>query len=365
MDYSRRRRELQKKLRRKKIDALLVSRPENRRYLSGFSATDHSISESSGLLFVPARGKCILMTDFRYKLQAENETELEVYIYRGGIVAALEDILGDSQVSGFGFESQHTLHSLWTKLARLSDRMKISLTPVSGLVEQLRVIKSAEELSIIRQSVQLNEQVFAKVFPEISPQMSEIEVALAIESSMRLLGAESASFDTIVLAGENSALVHGVPSRTKMGRSRPITIDMGLIFSGYCSDMTRNFVLGKTDETYLKIHRLVRRAQKAGIAAVRAGAPAADVDRAARQIISDAGYGKHFGHSLGHGVGMAVHEEPRISGKSRRQLKEGMVITIEPGIYLPGWGGVRLENMVVVTENGCENLNANTTWLDI
>ena len=365
MNYSRRRLELQKKLRRKRIDALLVSQPENRRYLCGFSATDHSISESSGLLFVPSRGKCVLMTDFRYQLQAEKETELDVYVYKRGAIKALEDILGDTDVSTFGFESHHTLHSLWTKLARFSDRMKLSLIPVSGLVEQLRIIKSPEELSVIRQSVRLNEQVFEKVFPEISAQMNEIGVALAIESTMRMLGAESASFETIVLSGENSALVHGVPSSTQIRQGSPITIDMGLIFSGYCSDMTRNFVLGKTDETYLKIHRLVRKAQKAGMAAVRAGAAAADIDRAARQIISDEGYGKNFGHSLGHGVGMAVHEEPRISGKSRRKLKEGMVITIEPGIYLPGWGGVRLENMVVVTENGCENLNANTTWLDI
>ena len=365
MDYSQRRLELQRKLRRKKIDALLVSRPENRRYLSGFSATDHSISESSGLLFIPARGKSLLLTDFRYQLQARNETELEVYVYKKGLVAALKDILGSYDVTSFGFESHHTLYSLWTKLASLSDRMKISLVPVSGLIEQLRVIKSEAELELIRRSVRLNEQVFENIFSEISAQMSEIEVALAIESSMRLLGAEAAAFETIVLSGENSALVHGIPSRMPIKRNGPTTIDMGAIVSGYCSDMTRTFVLGKADDTYLKLHRLVRRAQKAGMAAVRAGAVAADVDRAARKIISDAGYGKCFGHSLGHGVGLEVHEDPRVSGKSGRKLKKGMVITIEPGIYIPGWGGIRLENMVAVRENDGENLNTNTTWLDI
>ena len=140
---------------------------------------------------------------------------------------------------------------------------------------------------------------------------------------------------------------------------------MGLILNGYCSDMTRSFYFGKADKQYVKIHRIVRLAQKKGIAAVRAGATASEIDKAARDVINEAGYGKYFGHALGHGVGMAVHENPRVSPKSRKRLKAGMVITIEPGIYIPGWGGIRLENMVVVRENGCEDLNTDTTCLDI
>ncbi|HKJ65072.1 MAG TPA: M24 family metallopeptidase, partial [Desulfopila sp.] len=158
---------------------------------------------------------------------------------------------------------------------------------------------------------------------------------------------------------------HAVPGRREIKTNTPVVVDMGLVLDGYCSDMTRSFCHGKPDDRYLHLHRLVRRAQLAGIRAVRAGARASDVDKAARSIIAEAGYGKNFGHALGHGVGMAVHEEPRVSPKSRKKLRAGMIITIEPGIYIPGWGGIRLEDMVVVREDGCENINTDTTWLDI
>lgn len=348
-----------------KIDALLVSQPENRRYLSGYSAGDHGISESSGVLYIPAGGECLLLTDFRYQLQAENETDLLVHVYKKGLAAALTDILSSSGVKTFGFESQYTLHSLWTKLTLIAEKQNIQLQPVSDLIEKMRVIKSEDEIALLRESVQRNEQVFKRVHATISTEMSEIDIALELEISMRRAGAESPSFDTIVASAENSAMPHAAPTTEKIKTGQSITIDMGLVLSGYCSDMTRNFVVGEPDRKYLKIHRLVRKAQIAGMKAVRAGATAADVDRAARKIISDGGYGKNFGHSLGHGVGLAVHEEPRVSSKSRRKLKAGMIITIEPGIYIPGWGGVRLENMGVVREDGFENLNSDTTWLDI
>jgi Xaa-Pro aminopeptidase len=178
-------------------------------------------------------------------------------------------------------------------------------------------------------------------------------------------GAEGPSFATIVASGANSALPHAVPGRQPIAKDGSLTIDMGLVRDGYCSDMTRNLVPGRASDRYLELHRLVRKAQLAGIAAIRAGVRGCDADRAARSIIADAGYGEYFGHSLGHGVGLAVHEEPRLSVRNRKQLKAGMVVTVEPGIYVPGWGGIRLENMVVVHADGCENLNCDTTWLDI
>ena len=182
---------------------------------------------------------------------------------------------------------------------------------------------------------------------------------------MRQEGAERKSFDTIVASGDNSALPHAVPSMTRVVKNRPLTIDMGLVLHGYCADMTRTFVPGRASAEYKKLHRIVRKAQLAGIAAVRAGVSGKKVDQAARQVIAEAGYGQYFGHSLGHGVGLAVHEAPRVSKAGVQKLKEGMIITIEPGIYIPEWGGLRLEDMVVVRKNGCENLNRNTTWLDI
>jgi Xaa-Pro aminopeptidase len=182
---------------------------------------------------------------------------------------------------------------------------------------------------------------------------------------MRVKGAESASFDSIGASGDNSALPHAVPTTSHIAGNRPLTIDMGLVLDGYCSDMTRTFVPGKADKKYKELHRIVRRAQLAGMKAIRAGVSARDVDKAARDVIADAGYGEYFGHSLGHGVGIAVHEAPRLATRSKKKLKAGMIVTVEPGIYIPGWGGIRLENMVLVQEDGCENLNSDTTWLDI
>lgn len=365
MDYKLRRQRLKRKLRRNKIDALLVSQPENRRYLSGYTSKDHTISESSGFLYIPARGKSLLLTDFRYRLQAEKETDLPVQLYTKGMVSLLRQLISVSAIKRFGFESHYTLHSLSVQFNKIGENKKIEFVPLSDLVESMRVIKSEKEIDVIRTSVRLNEKVFNKIFKYLSPEMSEVDVAIELETAMRKAGAESPSFDTIVAAGKNGALPHAVPKSSHLGSARSIIVDMGLILSGYCSDMTRTFMLGKPDKRYTDVHRLVRKAHKAGIRAVRAGVTAKEVDGAARKTISDGGYGKYFGHSLGHGVGLAVHEEPRISTRSRRKLKAGMVITIEPGIYIPGWGGVRLENMVVVREDGCEELNKDTTWLDI
>ncbi|NNK95850.1 MAG: aminopeptidase P family protein [Desulfobacterales bacterium] len=366
MDYQLRLNIAQKKLRRRKIDILLVASPENRRYLSGYSAVDHGIAESSGILFIPARGQARLLTDFRYQLQAECETDLEVVVYRKGLISLLESLLSaEKDVQRLAFESHYTLHSFSLKLAALAEKRKVTLVPVTALIEKLRVIKSQEEIELLRRSVSLNERVFRSIHRSLMPEMTELDIALAVESAMLQAGAEAPSFLTIVAAGDNSASPHAAPTRQAVGSNRSITLDMGLKLKGYCSDMTRNFVIGEPDSRYFEIHRLVRKAQKAGIGAVRAGITAAQVDRAARKIIADAGYSKHFGHALGHGVGLAVHEEPRVSARSRKQLKAGMVVTIEPGIYLPGWGGVRLENMVVVGDDGCEVLNRDETWLDI
>jgi Xaa-Pro aminopeptidase len=364
IDYAARLEYLQARLRRKKIDALLVGQPENRRYLSGYCATDHSINESSGMLFVPARGEALLLTDFRFREQAERETALKVELYSKGLFALLHDLLSQCKIRRLAFESHYTLHSSSLKLAEMAEKHQIKLAPLIGQVEKLRLIKSNAEIELIRSSVALNEAVFTHVFRRLDEEMTEIEIASAIEARMREVGAEGPSFNTIVAAAKNGALPHAVPTARRVGKA-PMTIDMGLIYRGYCSDMTRNISLGKVDEKYLEIHRLVRRAQQAAVAAIKPGTPMKDVDQVARKVITAAGYGPQFGHALGHGVGLAVHEKPSLSYRSRQKLRAGMIITIEPGIYLPGWGGVRLENMVVVTEDGCEELNRDTTWLDI
>jgi Xaa-Pro aminopeptidase len=365
IDYQGRIDRLQSRLRRRKIGALLVSRPENRRYLSGFRAPDHGINETSGLLFVPARGKARLLTDFRYRFQAEQETILEVLIYRKGALALLDDLVGESGLRRLAFESHYTLHSVYLKLQGAASKRRVDLTPVSDFVEKQRLIKSETEIELMKRSTALNEAVFRYVHQRLTPEMTEIELASAIESRMRQIGAERPSFDTIVAAGENGALPHAVPTDRPLGLNSGITIDMGLVVDGYCSDMTRNIVLGQPDQNYRRIHRIVRKAQLAGIAALKPGALMKDVDRAARSIIVDSGNGIYFGHALGHGVGLAVHEAPSLSFRSRRKLQPGMIVTVEPGIYIPGWGGVRLENIAVIRSDGCEILNSDTTGLDI
>lgn len=366
MDYQQRINKIQAVLRRKKLDGLLVSQPENRRFLSGYSALDHGIGETAGLLLIPAKGDSWLLTDFRFKLQAEAEADfLHIGLYPKGLLALLREMLPDLGIRTLGFESHYTLHSFAEKLNGLSEKTGVRFVPTTDLVEKLRVIKDEDEIAKLRASVDLNEKVFEEVYSTIVPGQTEREIALVIESTMRRMGAQSPSFDTIVATGGNSALPHAVPGMKAIETGQPVMIDMGLILDGYCSDMTRTFVIGEPDERFQAIHRLVRRAQRAAIAAIRAGVAAAKVDAKARDIIAAAGYGQAFGHSLGHGVGLAVHEEPRLSSRNGKKLQTGMVVTVEPGIYIPEWGGVRLENMVVVREDGCELFNKNSTWLDL
>ncbi|MCF8055547.1 MAG: Xaa-Pro peptidase family protein [Desulfocapsa sp.] len=366
MTFPQRIKKIQARLRKKKIDGLLVTDPHNRRYLSGYTPADHDISESSGVLLIPARKAPILLTDSRFQTQAEQEVApVEVILYPKGLSALLKELLPDLGIVRLAFESHYTLHSVAGKMQAMAEKLGITLLPVTGLVEEMRLIKDEEEIKKLRSSVHLNEQVFQEIYQTITPGQTEIDVALALESTMRRKGAESPSFETIVATGKRSALPHAVPGLVAIKKNQPLMIDMGLILDGYCSDMTRSFVPGVTDKQYLKIHRLVRKAQLAATDTIRAGISAASVDKAARTVIGDAGYADFFGHALGHGVGLAVHEEPRLSSRNRKHLKAGMIITVEPGVYLPEWGGVRLENMVVVRENGCEVLNQDTTWLDI
>lgn len=366
MDYQKRIARLQARLRRKNLDCLLVSQPENRRYLCGYQGRDHGIAETAGLLLVPAKGEIRLLTDFRYKVQAEQELPwAETILYPKGILPLLEGLLTKLKIKTLAFESHYTLHAGAVKMAAALRKRNIATIPQVHLVEDLRLIKDEEEIELIRRAVRLNEVVFAEIHASLADYGTEIAVARAIESTMFHKGAEGPCFSTIVASGGNGALPHAVPGPAELQPDASLTIDMGLVLDGYCADMTRNFVPGTPSDRYLELHRIVRRAQLAGMAAVKDGARACDVDRAARSVIENAGYGPCFGHSLGHGVGMAVHEEPKVSSRNRKKLRAGMVVTIEPGIYIPGWGGIRLENMVVVRPDGCENLNKDTTWLDL
>jgi Xaa-Pro aminopeptidase len=357
---------IQKALRYRKLDAVLITEPHNRRYLSGYTAADHGIQETAGVLLIPQKGKPWLLTDSRFVLQAEEEaSDFIVELYKKGLYALLKKILPVLKVRRLGFESNYFLHSSAQKLGDMLEKVNIELVPLLDLVERMRVIKTEKEIELIRQSVLLNEQVFQTIHKSITPGMTEIEIALALEQTMKIMGAEVPSFETIVAFGSNAANPHAVPTNRVLQDGEMITVDMGLVLKGYCSDMTRTFVIGKPKKKFRQRLRVVRKAQLAGIKAIRAGALCREVDKAARKVIINAGYGDFFGHSLGHGVGLAVHEAPGLGPRNRKKLQAGMIITIEPGIYFPGWGGIRLENMAVVREHGCEVLNRDTTGLNI
>jgi Xaa-Pro aminopeptidase len=357
---------LKKMMRRGRIDALLVTQPENRRYLSGYTATDTSIAESSGVLLIARTGTPLLLTDSRYELHAAAEAAgFEIVLYPKGLLALLTKLLPRLGVKRLGFESHYLLYETARKLTALAEKLGIAAVPLAGLVEKMRLCKEAEEIARIEKSVLLNEAVFREVFATLRVGESEREVAMRIENTMLLKGAERPSFATIVAGGPNGAAPHAVPGSRLLREGEPIVIDMGLILDGYCSDMTRTVVLGTPDERTVEIFRLVRRAQLAATAAIRAGITGRAADRAARAIINAAGLGDRFGHGLGHGVGLAVHEGPALNRRNGKKLRPGMIVTIEPGVYLPGWGGVRLENMAVVEEGGCRVLNRDTTFLDL
>ncbi len=357
---------IQKRLRRRKIDALLVSQPDNRFYLSNFSALDHSISESSGYLLIPRSGTPLLLTDFRYQIQAEQEAGFfDVLIYKRGLFNLLERLLKSLGIHSLAFEAHYFLFNQAEELRLICQNHHVKLIPTSNLIEKIRLIKTSHEIDLIKRSVQLNEHVFQEVYPSICSNDTEIDIALRLENAMRFHGSERPGFDTIVATGPNGAKPHAVPGRTRIIPGLPLIIDMGLILAGYCSDMTRSIVLGSPTPKTINIFRIVRKAQLAGMESIKAGAICKDVDSAARSIISDAGFSSCFGHSLGHGVGVAVHEKPRIGPRCLNKLQSGMIVTVEPGIYIPDWGGVRFENMVLVTRYGHENFNRNVTFLDI
>jgi Xaa-Pro aminopeptidase len=359
--FTRRVKHIKKILSDKPFDTFLVSEPWNRAYLSGFWAEDMHLTESSGVLLITEKAQ-VLATDFRYQEQAEKEArQFEIVIYRENLVNVLPDIFAGLATRNLGFEEHHLTYDRFTKITeKLREwNPKGQLLPAGDLVEGLRIIKEPEEVRAMRNSLHLTESVFDAVAAEVSAGKTENQLAWRIEQLMRESGAEQVSFPPIVASGPHAAMPHAVVSNRQLQESETIIIDLGARLAHYCSDMTRTIILGEVDAKARRVYATVREAQLRAMAAVRPGISSVEVDRVARDYISSAGFGDHFGHGLGHGVGLAVHEKPGFGRSSSMMLQENMVVTIEPGIYLPGWGGVRLENMVRVTADGCEVLNEN------
>jgi Xaa-Pro aminopeptidase len=339
------------------IDALLVSGPENRRYLSGFTATD----PAWGMLLITPR-VALLLTDFRYQAWAQQEVrDLKVCIYKVDLAATLGEHLKELRVRRLGFEADHFSVGQHQRLTKnvVEAGLTVAWQPLEGLVEGLRQQKSEAELAVMRRALTLTETVLRQVAAELAPGLTERQVAWEIEKRLREGGAEGLAFPPIVAAGPNSARPHHHPGDYVLKIGEPIIIDLGAKIDGYCADMTRTFILGPADEHFRKIYALVRRAQARAEAGLKAGMDSLAGDALAREVITAAGYGEAFGHSLGHGVGLAVHEAPSLSPSEARRgaLPAGSVVTVEPGIYLTGWGGVRLEDMARLTPEGAEVLN--------
>lgn len=329
------------------IDCLMVSTEENRRYLSGFTG-------SAGYLFITATD-AVLATDFRYIEQAGNQCpDFRIHRMMGG-VDWLTALLRELGIHRLGFESQQMTVSTHTGIQRaISDSdpsLDVTLVPTSGLVEELRSVKDADELAILTKAIEIADEAFAQVAPTIRPGHTEVEVAWMLEKAMRELGADSVSFETIVAAGPNAALPHHRPADVPIQDGQPLLIDMGAKYQGYCSDLSRTiFIGGSYDDTFRKVYDTVLGAQLTAIATVEKGMTAGDCDGLARAVIDEAGYGDTFGHSLGHGVGLAVHELPGVGPRSTMVLEDNMAFTVEPGIYISGWGGVRIEDIVVMED---------------
>ncbi|WP_027107761.1 M24 family metallopeptidase [Lacticigenium naphthae] len=337
---------IQEKLVERKLDAILVTSPYNLRYVSNFTGT-------TGLSVI-TKDTAYFVTDFRYTEQAgEQAKNFSIIENKGDILAEVANICEKESIEKLGFEEKHVTVSTYDNLEDLVDSELIS---ASGLIEDFREIKEPKEIELIKRAIEITEAAYEYILDFIKPGMTEIEIANELDFYMRKQGATGVSFDTIVASGVRSAMPHGVASEKRVQKGEMITIDFGCYYKGYVSDMTRTFALGDPGEELKKIYAIVRKAQLKVLEAAKPGMTGAELDAVSRGYISEEGYGEHFGHSTGHGIGLEVHEGPAVSSKSDKKFVPGNVITDEPGIYIPGLGGVRIEDDLLITESGNQNL---------
>jgi Xaa-Pro aminopeptidase len=343
------------------VDGMLITHLPDVRYLCGFTG--------SNAVLVLMGGRATLFTDGRYTIQARAEaTGTKVVITKKAAVIAACEWMESAGVKRCGFDSAHmTVASLETMRKAVSAKVRRGMfVAVGPIVAGLREVKDADEINLVRTAALVGCDLFDGMLTYLEAGLTETEVAATLEYAARLAGAEGMSFDTIVASGERSALPHGRATRAKLPKQGFVTLDFGVILDGYCSDMTRTVHLGKASRDERDVYDSVLEAQEAAVAAVAPGVTAGEVDEAARSVLRRVKLDKYFSHSTGHGVGLEIHEGPRLAAKQTQVLQQGMVITIEPGVYMPGRFGLRIEDMVLVTANGGEVLTPSVkAWVEL
>lgn len=329
------------------LDALVIANASNRRYLSGFTG-------SSGLLLLTKEAD-ILLTDFRYIEQAKVQAaDFLIVRYDKSMYEKLGELAESYGLKKIGLEKNDTTLGAYEEYKR--NLPAIEFVPMINPCEALRQVKSQQELGLLKKAIEIADKTFLHITGILRAGLKESEIGLEIEFFMRRIGAQKEAFETIVASGERSALPHGVATEKAINMGDLVTLDFGAVYEGYHSDITRTLVVGQPTSRQEEIYRLVLKAQETVIQEIGPGLTASAADAIAREIISEAGFGDNFGHGLGHGVGLDIHEGPRLSSWDETVLEPGMVVTVEPGVYISGWGGVRIEDIVVVTARGCEIL---------
>ena len=335
------------------VDSILITSPINRRYVTGFTGTAGSavISETDARF----------ITDFRYTEQAKTQAEdFEVVEHRGPMIDEINNQLKEMDVKRLGFEKEYVTYSQYELFQK---KLDVELVPIGGLIEEIRMVKTNEELAIMKKAAAIADHAFEHIQQYIKPGVKEIDIANELEFFMRKQGATSSSFDIIVASGWRSALPHGVASSKTIESGELVTLDYGALYNGYCSDITRTLAVGEIDNRLREIYNTVLEANRLGLQGIKPGITGKEVDSIPRSYIKEQGYGDYFGHSTGHGLGLEVHEGPTLSSRSEQRLKPGMVVTVEPGIYVAGLGGCRIEDDIIITETANERLTYATKEL--
>jgi len=336
----------------KKLDALIVEKSEDVFYLTGFPSTF--------LVIIITKKNSYLITDERYALELKNRKDLirifKIIVKRSNLESLILQILKKERIKIFGYDSHNT--SVYRYNLFKNNLKGISLKPSDGIISSLRIVKTEEEISVLKKSLEVAEDSLKKVLNIIKPGITEKELKIELEYLMMKSNAERAAFDTIIASGENSAVPHHHTGDRKLRKNDMIIIDFGAVIKGYHSDITRTVFIGRPDKTFKKRYSAVRAALEKSIQSVRENIQCCQVDKIARRELKKYNLDKFFTHSLGHGVGLEIHEQPSINPKIKERLKKNYVVTIEPGIYIPNWGGIRIEDMVVVKESSAYVLNS-------